>query len=62
MEFANINKLKNLLKSKQVELDYSYFNDFFLLKFLRARNHDLQKTYDMIIKYFKWFFNYGGYD
>jgi len=57
-----ITKLKLHLKSKQVDLDYNYFDDWFFYKFLKARKFDINKTYEMLTGYLKWFFEYDGYN
>ena len=61
-EYDSIAKLKILLKSKMVEIDQIYFDDYFYLKFLRARKFDLDKTFDMMCGYLKWFFEHDGYN
>jgi len=61
-EYELINKFKELLKSKQVEIDYDYFDNYFFLKFLRARKLNLDKAFLMICDYLKWFYEHDGYN
>jgi hypothetical protein len=42
-----------LAKDKIIE-DFSYFNDLYLLRFLRARKFEMDKSFLMISDFFKW--------
>ncbi len=64
-EYECIKEIKALVevnKTVKVEISYDYFDDYFWLRFLRARKFDMKKTLTMLNKYLEWFFTYGGYD
>ena len=53
-QYDILQNFKNkLLKNKIVE-DFSVYDDLYLLRFLRARKFDIEKSYLMITDFFKW--------
>lgn len=53
-ESTALNKFKDLLKSKKVEYNPNQFDDGYLVRFLRARKLDLNKSFEMFTNFLKW--------
>jgi hypothetical protein len=53
-ESAALSKFKDLLKSKKVDYNSLKFDDFYLVRFLRARKLDQAKTLEMFTNFLKW--------
>jgi hypothetical protein len=53
-ENASLAKFKELLKTKKVEYNNVRFDDFYLMRFLRARKMDQVKTMEMFVGFLKW--------
>jgi hypothetical protein len=53
-EDAALNKFVELLKSNNVVYNQNEINNNYLIRFLRARKLDLNKTLEMFINYLKW--------
>ncbi len=49
-----LSKFHDLLKSKKLEYNTYLIDDSYLIRFLRARKMDLNKTFDMFNNYIKW--------
>lgn len=47
-------KLKELLIAKKVEFNASKFNDYYLVRFLRARKLEPGKAFEMFSNFLKW--------
>ena len=53
-QFDALQKWKSTLLSENVLPNFDNYDDLFLLRFLRARKFDLEKTMEMFKKYLKW--------
>jgi hypothetical protein len=53
VQVATLEKLKEKIQEENLT-DLSNFDDLYLLKFLRARKFDLEKTYAMFKKFIEW--------
>ena len=53
-QFDALQKWKSTLLSEKVLPNLDNYDDLFLLRFLRARKFDLEKTMEMFKKYLKW--------
>lgn len=49
-----LTKFQDLIKSKNLEYNTNQIDDSYLIRFLRARKMDLNKTYEMFSNYIKW--------
>ncbi len=54
-QFNSLEKWKEQLKKENLVTDFEKYHDLFLLRYLRARKFDLQKTHDMFVNYLKWY-------
>jgi len=43
-----------MLEEKEIEFDEEYFDGFYLIRFLRARNLNLNNTFKMFTEFLKW--------
>ena len=53
-QFDALQKWKSTLLSENVLPNFDNYDDLFLLRFLRARKFDLEKTMEMFKKFLKW--------
>lgn len=53
-QYETLQKFKERLIKEKVLLDFTYFDDVYLLRFLRARKFDLDKSFLMINNFFQW--------
>jgi hypothetical protein len=53
-QFDALEKWKGQLKSESIIDNFEIYDDLFLLRFLRARKFDLEKTMEMFKKFLKW--------
>jgi hypothetical protein len=53
-QFDALEKWKGQLKSESVIDNFEIYDDLFLLRFLRARKFDLEKTMEMFKKFLQW--------
>jgi hypothetical protein len=53
-ESVALSKFKDLLKSKKIDYDSTKFDDFYLVRFLRARKLDQAKSLEMFTNFLKW--------
>ena len=61
-QIETLNKFKEKLLKENTLSDFSYFDDLYLLRFLRARKFDIEKTNLMFITFLKWRQNNGVED
>lgn len=53
-QYDALQNFKEKLLNEKVIQDFSYFDDLYLLRFLRARKFDLTKTHLMFTNFLKW--------
>jgi hypothetical protein len=53
-ETKAIQKFKDHLTSKKIEYNSKKINDEYLVRFLRARKLDINKTFEMFVKFLAW--------
>lgn len=53
-QYETLEKLKEKILADQLLTDFNTFDDLYLLRFLRARKFDLDKTYAMFATFLKW--------
>jgi len=53
-QFDNLQKWKEQLKNNNIIDNFEIYDDLFLLRFLRARKFDLEKTMEMFKKFLQW--------
>ena len=58
-QFEALEKFKEKLLADGLLTDFSYFDDLYLLRFLRARKFDLDKTHLMFSNFLKWRKDFG---
>jgi len=54
-----LNNFKNRLVTENLGINFSIYNNPYLLRFLRARKFDLNKTWEMFINFLKWRREFG---
>ena len=59
MQFNALQKFKEVLTNENVITDFSIYDDLYLLRFLRARKFDLEKTMLMFKKFLNWRIEFG---
>lgn len=53
-QFDGLKKFKEEIGKEKLEIDYNYYDDLYLLRFLRARKFDIAKTMIMFKKFLDW--------
>jgi len=53
-QYNTLLKWKDILKDKAIITDWVFYNDLFLLRFLRARKFEIDNTHTMFMKYINW--------
>lgn len=52
-------KFKDRLHENDSSFDFNIYDDSYLLRFLRARKFDIEKTLEMFSKFLKWRIEFG---
>ena len=58
-QFDTLEKFKEKLLKDGLLTDFNYFDELYLLRFLRARKFDLEKSYLMFSNFLKWRKDFG---
>lgn len=53
-QYEALHKFKEILLKEKILENFSYYDDIYILRFLRARKFDLDKSFLMISNFFKW--------
>jgi hypothetical protein len=53
-QYETLLKFKEKLRNENIIQDFTYYDDLYMLRFLRARKFDLEKSFIMITDFFKW--------
>jgi hypothetical protein len=53
-QLETLEKLKERLLSEQLLSNFDRFDEIFLLRFMRMRKFDLEKSFAMVKNYLKW--------
>jgi len=61
-EAEEIKKFKEMIVTAKQNVDFSYFEDFYFLRFLRSKNKDFKKAFENWTNYFNWFILNDGYN
>jgi hypothetical protein len=56
---STLSNFKNKLLEYDPLINFNLYDDSYLLRFLRARKFDLEKTFEMFIKFLKWRTEFG---
>ena len=54
IQYDTLVKLKEIILEKNILSDFSTFDNAYMLRFLRARKFDLEKSLAMFDEYIKW--------
>jgi hypothetical protein len=54
VQYESLEKFKEKLLSEKLLANLDQFDDLFLLRYLRARKFDIDKTYFMFSNFLKW--------
>ncbi len=58
-QFETLEKFKEKILNENLLTEFSYFDDLYLLRFLRARKFDLDKSFLMFSNFLKWRKDFG---